>query len=74
MTTRKANAKDKDEMRGFLHCAAHDETVSVSGRNDDFIVGLEEGKDNNRSPSELLLAWKTAKTTAYLLRKLHQGR
>jgi hypothetical protein len=27
--------KDKDEMRGFLHCAPHDETVRGSGRNDD---------------------------------------
>jgi hypothetical protein len=29
-----AKGKDKSEMRGSLHCAAHDEAVSSFGRDD----------------------------------------
>ena len=39
--TAKANANAKTtakQMRGSLHCAAHDETVSSFGRDDDFWV------------------------------------
>jgi hypothetical protein len=36
------NGNDKDEMRGSLHCAAHDETVSRFGRNDGFWFGGKE--------------------------------
>jgi hypothetical protein len=31
-----ANSNGNGEMRGALHCAAHDEAVSSFGRDDDF--------------------------------------
>src|ERR1700727_1168987 len=39
----------KNEMRGSLHSAAHDKTVSSSGRDDDFLVWFEENKSNNKT-------------------------
>ncbi len=32
----------REKMRGFLHCATHDETVRCFGRNDDFWWWVEE--------------------------------
>ena len=36
----KSTSNGKDEMPGFLHCAAHDEAVSCFGRNDGFFADL----------------------------------
>ena len=35
-------SKSKNEMRGFLHCATHDETVSGFGRNDAVFGGSKK--------------------------------
>jgi hypothetical protein len=37
---------------GFLHCAAHDETVNRFGRNDDFTIRKNEGNNNIRAQEE----------------------
>jgi hypothetical protein len=34
----KQESNSKDEMRGSLHCATHDETVSSFGRDDAFFA------------------------------------
>jgi hypothetical protein len=53
----------KNEMRGSLHSAAHDKTVSGSGRDDDFLVWFEENKSNNKK--QILFGDdKTRKATA----------
>jgi hypothetical protein len=55
------NKKDKgngrDEMRGALRCAGHDEAVTGFGRDDNVLLcgmkirGKSRNKDNSRSPS-----------------------
>jgi hypothetical protein len=56
----------RDEMRGSLRCAVHDETVNSYGRDDDVFVVWEKGdgnsrdKGNSRSPSGMT----TRKTNA----------
>jgi hypothetical protein len=44
----KRTGKSKDEMRGSLHCATHDTTVSSFGRDDvDRGWGLERANNDN---------------------------
>jgi hypothetical protein len=38
---KKSNVKGNDKMRGSLHCATHDQTVSGFGRDDRGWVGRE---------------------------------
>jgi hypothetical protein len=40
MTNKKTDySNSKKQMRGFLHCATHDETMSRFGRNDESFGG-----------------------------------
>jgi hypothetical protein len=40
------NGNGKSEMRGFLYCATHDETVRSFGRNDTVFGWVREGNGN----------------------------
>ena len=39
---KKSNGKSKGEIRGSLHCANHNETVSSFGRDDVLFIRVEE--------------------------------
>jgi hypothetical protein len=41
------NSNSKSEMRGFLHSATHDETVSSFGRNDAVVGWVGKAKASN---------------------------
>jgi hypothetical protein len=51
-----AKAKCHGNSR-FLHCAAHDETVSSFGRNDDFKVRGKQRRQQQHARQALADAW-----------------
>jgi hypothetical protein len=53
MTAGTCNGKDKSEMRGSLHFATHDETVSRFGRDDALAGRILRDRSKSRSPIRL---------------------
>jgi hypothetical protein len=47
-----SNCNGKDEIQGSLHCAAHDETVSGFGRDDDCLGGVREKQATAKTKTE----------------------